>query len=196
MIESAVEMCLGRGYAATTVEAIAAAANVSPRTFSRYFATKDAVFVAVLDDIAEEVAAELRQLPGALGPLEAMRRALTTVLGRAQNTPFHAFSADRAARTIRVVTECDALRRAAIEYRGPQVLAAMAHRMGVENDDRGLLLAMTMISVTVVHAWNDMVEADMSLNPSAVVDQINRAFAELAALAADLVVEDQVRQRL
>ena len=59
LIDAAVDLCLKQGYDNTTVEQISAVADVSTRTFSRYFATKDAVFIAVLDDLADEIAAEL-----------------------------------------------------------------------------------------------------------------------------------------
>ena len=54
-----------QGYELTTVEQIAAAADVSPRTFSRYFPTKDAVFLTLIDDYAHEVAIELETVDAA-----------------------------------------------------------------------------------------------------------------------------------
>ena len=42
LVDAAVELCITQGYESTTVEQIAAAAEISTRTFSRYFATKDA----------------------------------------------------------------------------------------------------------------------------------------------------------
>lgn len=58
LVDATVDLCLRRGYENTTIEDVASAADVSPRTLARYFTTKDAVYV-VLDDLAEEVATEL-----------------------------------------------------------------------------------------------------------------------------------------
>ena len=73
LINAAVQLCLKQGYENTTVDQIAAAADVSSRTFSRYFATKDAVYMALLDALIQGVAAELRQLPSEVPPLRALR---------------------------------------------------------------------------------------------------------------------------
>lgn len=53
LINAAVQLCLEQGYEKTTVDQIAAAADVSSRTFSRYFATKDAVYLALLDALIQ-----------------------------------------------------------------------------------------------------------------------------------------------
>ncbi|WP_319446782.1 MULTISPECIES: TetR/AcrR family transcriptional regulator [unclassified Mycobacterium] len=186
LIDAAVDLCLRRGYEHTTVEQIAAAADVSPRTFSRYFPSKDAVFVAVLDDVADAVATELDTLPTSLGPFEAMRVALGAVVARARDTPFGAFSPDRFTRIVQVVTSSDSLRRAAIEYRGPQVVEALAHRMDVDVDDPRLALVMAVVSVTVVHAWSVLSSSDIPLDTGKIHDQIDDAFFDLARYAADL----------
>jgi AcrR family transcriptional regulator len=186
LVDSAVDLCLRRGYESTTVDDIAAAVGISVRTFARYFATKDAVFVAVLDDLAEEVATELLALPAELGPLQAMRAALRAVLSRAERLQSYSGSGDSIVRTIKVVTECDALRRAAIEYRGSQVLAAMAHRMNVGVDDRRLEFAMALISVTVIHAWSTLGASDGPLDTELISARVDQVFDEFASLTEDL----------
>ncbi len=68
-----------RGYDATTCEQIAAAAQVSPATFFRYFPTKEDV---VLGDVYDPViATAVRGRPAGESPLTAVRRALAPVLG-------------------------------------------------------------------------------------------------------------------
>ena len=189
LIEAAVEMCVSRGYENTTVEHIAAAAEVSSRTFARYFVNKDAVFVAILDGLAEEVAAELRALPAELGPLAAMRAALGAALAPAHRARSHSLAGDGVARIVRVVTSCEPLRRAAIDYRDPQVLAAMAHRMGVGTEDPRLALAMALIGVTVMHAFSTVTASGVPLDSVAIGQEVDRIFIEFATLAADLTVK-------
>lgn len=183
LVDAAVSMCLSEGYENTTVERICAAVEVSPRTFARYFPSKDAVFVAVLDELAEEVATALRVLPNSLGPMAAMRAALEAILTRAHRLRFHGFSAERIVRIVRVVTASEALRQAAIRYRGPQVVEAMADRMNVGVEDRRLALVMELISVTVLHAWSGVAASDLPLNAETLAREVDRAFAQVGTLA-------------
>ncbi|WNO72636.1 TetR/AcrR family transcriptional regulator [Streptomyces sp. AM8-1-1] len=63
------------GYEATTVEQIAEAADVSPSTVFRYFATKEDIVLA--DEYDRAVETLLRARPAAEPPLESLRAALT-----------------------------------------------------------------------------------------------------------------------
>src|SRR4051812_2996516 len=63
-----------QGYAETSVEQIAAAAEVSPSTFFRYFPTKEEV---VLSEFIDTRTLELfRAAPAELGPIDALRHAI------------------------------------------------------------------------------------------------------------------------
>lgn len=65
---AAVRLFNEKGYAATSVDEIAAAAEVSRRTFFRYFGSKEGVLFAEADESGERVrAALLRQPPGRSG---------------------------------------------------------------------------------------------------------------------------------
>jgi AcrR family transcriptional regulator len=65
-----------QGYAETSVDQIAAAAEVSPSTFFRYFPTKDDVVLA--DFMDERTMQLLVDAPADLGPLDALRHAVVT----------------------------------------------------------------------------------------------------------------------
>jgi AcrR family transcriptional regulator len=66
-----------RGYAATTVDQIVEAADVSQSTFFRYFPTKEDLVLA--DDFDPLVVAAMRAQPADLDPIEAIRRAFHTI---------------------------------------------------------------------------------------------------------------------
>ena len=61
--DAAWELFAERGYEATSVNDIAARADVAPRTFFRYFPTKDAVLYGELDDALEVLADTFRSRP-------------------------------------------------------------------------------------------------------------------------------------
>lgn len=79
-LESAALRLFARdGFDATTVEAIAAEAKVSGRTFFRYFAAKDEVVYVERRHRQALVRAELLAAPPELGDLAAIRDALVVV---------------------------------------------------------------------------------------------------------------------
>ncbi|MFD6215874.1 TetR family transcriptional regulator [Nocardia salmonicida] len=69
-----------QGYTETTVEQIAAAAEISPSTFFRYFPTKEQLVIA--DDQDPVMIEELATLPRGLNPITAIRTATAAVFGR------------------------------------------------------------------------------------------------------------------
>ena len=69
-----------QGYAATTVDQIAEAADVSQSTFFRYFPTKEDVVLT--DEYDPLMVAALRAQPAELSPIEAVRRSVRELFGQ------------------------------------------------------------------------------------------------------------------
>ena len=72
----ALELSAERGVEHVTVDDIAAAAEVSTRTFFNYFSSKEEALVAPDPQLLEQMAREMVERPAAESPLEAMRAVL------------------------------------------------------------------------------------------------------------------------
>ncbi|MEV5504922.1 TetR family transcriptional regulator [Streptomyces orinoci] len=118
LIRCALELFTAKGYEATTVDEIAAAADVSQRTFFRYFANKEEVALS-LQAVEEEYAlAALLARPAAEGPLTAVRNGATASWG-----PIRRAIAE-------VVPVTLHLRMQRVIESTPQLLAARLRRLG------------------------------------------------------------------
>ncbi|HEV7422369.1 MAG TPA: TetR family transcriptional regulator [Mycobacterium sp.] len=188
LIDAAMDLCLRNGYESTTVEQIASAADVSPRTFSRYFATKDAVFLTLVEDYTHEVSIELEAVPLDVGPLEAMRQAHVAVLTRVASRQVGRLSTERIILMLRVINASDTLRRAAFEFRHHASEVIMAKRMGVDVEDRRRRLVGAIFSSTIVTACGDLIaDTDtVRLGPTVMVDRLNEAFGQVALFVSDV----------
>ncbi len=188
LIDAAMDLCLKQGYEQTTVEQIASSADVSPRTFSRYFPTKDAVFLTLIDDYAHVVAGELETVDPKVGPLEAMRQAHVAVLTRVASRQVGRLTTDRIILMLRVINASDTLKQAAFEFRHDVTEVVLAKRMGVNVDDRRVRLVNVIFSATIVAACGDLIaDTDtVRLGPMVMAHRLNEAFAQVAWISSDL----------
>jgi AcrR family transcriptional regulator len=76
IVGAARELFESDGYAQTTVEQIAARADVAPRTFFRYFPTKETLLFAEFDEVRRDMLDELEQRPADEAPLQSLSIAL------------------------------------------------------------------------------------------------------------------------
>ena len=81
LLDSALALFAEKGFADTTIDDIAARADVAPRTFFRYFANKAAVLQPATDDYLERFRSELDDAPVHETPLDCLHRAVRATLG-------------------------------------------------------------------------------------------------------------------
>jgi len=152
LIDAAVDLCGRQGFDRTTVDQIAATADVSPRTFSRYFVTKDAVALALVDEMLDLVAAELAVQPPELTVFEALKRAYLQMAYGARHGVPGAVSADRFLQIVQILVSSPALQQTALEFRGNPVDVAVAARLGTAVDDRRVKLVAGVFNGVLVTA--------------------------------------------
>jgi len=185
LIDAAVELCERQGFERTTVDQIAAIADVSPRTFSRYFATKDAIAVALIDDAIELAAIELARLPTDINPFEALRRAYIAMYKSTTSAPPGGLSAERMMCTVRIIMTSPSLRQSALAYRPHAVNVEMAKRLGVDVDSRRLKLVSAVWGSIIMTALADLSEPGVGWETIGIEDVVARleaAFAEFTEL--------------
>jgi len=77
---AALELFDRQGFEHTTVEEIAEACDVSPRTFFRYFPNKEAVLLGDADEKRQVLVAGLRARPAGESPLQSIRESMIDTL--------------------------------------------------------------------------------------------------------------------
>ncbi|WP_073880985.1 SDR family oxidoreductase [Streptomyces sp. CB00316] len=89
LAQAAFELVLDRGLRYVTVEEIAEAADVDRRTFSRYFASKEAAALDSLRGDGDRINEALRSRPAEEPPILAYRRAVLAWLADPDAEPWH-----------------------------------------------------------------------------------------------------------
>lgn len=76
LIDAAIRLFHERGFEGTTTEEIAAAVDVSQRTFFRYFASKEDVVLEAAEGVDQSLFDSLRERPADEAPFRALRNAM------------------------------------------------------------------------------------------------------------------------
>lgn len=156
------------GYAQTTVDQIADAADVSPRTFFRYFPSKESVLIS--DEFIEPIIEAFLAAPAELSPVSAYRHAVgevfTTMAGAefdyaiARQRLLYTLPEAKAAlydeyiRTIRLLTEACAKRlgRPADDYRMRVVAGAITGVLMAAADDAPMSGAAVLLALEILES--------------------------------------------
>jgi AcrR family transcriptional regulator len=185
LVDAAVQLCLEHGYENTTVEQIAAAADVSPRTFSRYFPTKDAVVVAVIEDLANAAAAELATIPRSVPPLPAIARAHVAVLRRVASGGVGGVTTQQLVLMVNVLGTAAVLRAAASNVRPRAFVADTAARLGADPRDDSVKLVTGVWAAMAHTAWGQLAISPEQYAdcPLIMADRLDRVVAEFTDIA-------------
>ena len=161
-----------RGYAATTVEQIASAADISPATFFRYYPTKEDVVLQ--DDLDLLLPEAVEAQPPSLGPIAAVRAAVAQAL-----SPMGPADLDRLQETITLSASVPEIRaRAADEFtRTIEVMAAPLARRARRSPDDPAVRHVAGAVIGVI--WAATMVPPVSDDPADLVDRIDVALAHL-----------------
>ncbi len=175
IIDSALDLFERQGYDSTTVEEIAAAAEISPRTFFRYFESKlDVVTATKREEVPFDVL--LAGRPAHEPLLEATRHLVRDVFAE-----LLADDGSVLARQYRLVMSSPELQMMTLEHfhrHNDELTVAYAARLGVDTDDflpQAMAAAVTGVLRATIGVW---VESGGGV--ADLFELTDRAFAVLA----------------
>ena len=169
------------GFDETTVDDIAAAAGVAPRTFFRYFDTKEAVLYAGWRETVDMFCAELRARPAHEAPLAAIVNTLAGLMSQIEHDNAELLQRHRiAARSERF----GRYRHEVIEPTSVDAIArVIAERLGVDVDLDVRPRLFAGVANVAINAARDAWVANGGREPIELL--VERAFAALGAPLAD-----------
>lgn len=160
ILDEAMALFIEQGFDATTVDEIAQRADVSPRTFFRYFATKDALLFHDFEDRLARLRQGIAARPRTEHPFETLVHVLCRMVDDIESSP------EERDLVVRLVRERPALRAyqrsAIVEHTEQEVLAALAERAGVPPGDLGIRAMVAGIGACFDIALRDWTERDVT----------------------------------
>jgi AcrR family transcriptional regulator len=149
--QAAMRLFVERGYDATTIEEIAAAVDISPRTFYRYFPTKEHLVTTLARTSMASFCAEVSARPDDELPLATVREATIAAYGDYWRDVDHLRS------LLRLLRETPALRARWLDeshHQQQQVADVLAPRLGEKPGS----VRSIIVAGAIIHAWNTALE--------------------------------------
>jgi AcrR family transcriptional regulator len=141
---AAFELFAERGFDATTVADVAAAAEVSPRTVTLYFRTKQDIALSRFTESADQLTEALRQRAPGEGALDVVGRWLRAKIARHDEIDV------LARRMLETNPELRALQTARMESTVQEGVRAIAHDIGRAVDDIGTRIAAAASAAVII----------------------------------------------
>jgi AcrR family transcriptional regulator len=179
IIDAALDLFERDGYDDTTIEDIAAAADVSPRTFFRYFDSKLELVMARSESKHDDLGPALAARPADEGLLEAIRQVLLAQLDTQLADPL-------VLRELQVMLSTPSLRNMAREHFYEEeagIVHAVAGRLGLDEDDLSVHVISSIIASALWATVNRWVAE--GAGPDRLRPMLDEAFAILAAGLAE-----------
>ncbi|UOB13196.1 TetR family transcriptional regulator [Streptomyces sp. HP-A2021] len=187
LLRAALELFATRGYEETTVDDIAAAVDVSQRTFFRYFAGKEETAFYVPRLAETQVVEAVRARPPGEAPLEALRRAVLESWDRINETIEEIVPVELHMRVYRVIESTPALlaahlRRAAEVEEELARIIAEREGLDVDADPRprivvALFGGVIRVTERLWSAGDDLTLEGMRQLTATYLDQVGPALA-------------------
>lgn len=162
--QSALDLFAKKGYEGTTIEEIVADAQVSRRTFFRYFSSKEEVIFKGAEADFDTVRKLLRERPRGEGDLEAMKNTVIAFADylKERNAPVLEF--------VEVVLNSPSLRARSAELQG-RWTQAVAQELAARRGEKSiyikpfLIASIGIAALTVaIQAWKSGTEPDLEVS--------------------------------
>ncbi|HNM83659.1 MAG: TetR/AcrR family transcriptional regulator [Mycobacterium sp.] len=188
LIDAAADLIDKQGYSKTTVEQIANAVDVSPRTVAHYFPSKEQLLLSMVDAYATAAGAEFATVPADLPPLQALLAANATLLDRIADQE-SLVDVRRLASLLRTMHVSPPLSPLSARMRCGSMVDEMAKRMGTHPGDRRVELIFAVWGAVVGAAWSGVSamlstgEVDARGLPGLLKQRLHDAVDELTVLS-------------
>jgi AcrR family transcriptional regulator len=171
--DAAICLFIEKGYEATTLGEIAAAADISRRTFFYYFKSKDDILLSLQSGMGDMLAAALRDGPQDLRPIDAVHDAVVKVCA-----PFPAEDMIAIDRLMRASEAVQARKQASYIQHERTLFAALRERWPEPERETALRLV-AMLSIGAVRLSLDALSREDGKRP--LVELLDEAFNALKA---------------
>ena len=179
LVEAALELFAAHGFHAATMEDVAAAAGVAPRTAYRYFATKEQLVVGDYEAEVDRWCAAFHAVPAEVSLLEALRRATRALVE--EYFKREAFW-DRVWWLTTTEPALAGRVRQAEAWLQAQAAEAIAARLGEDRDDPRAQAAAAGAMAALGQARRRWYEQNKALELAGAVDEAFQRLGELGAV--------------